>query len=136
MILLFELFLIENLYRKYTIVGSPPDYFVSVVFILGFRCALHVEALIPIRIKGLLDNGSRPRLLTADSGDGKRIRESLSNRNFSCVSNLRARTPSLTEDITFVQSISGDNYILISSTILKEVPGIGLAHLLLAGLVL
>lgn len=77
LILLLELFLVEDLDGEYAfLVHAPVEVSVSTSILPRSMCNIHVEALIPVWIERLLDHSRRPRLLATDGRDSKGIGES------------------------------------------------------------
>lgn len=77
LILLLELLLIEDLYRKYALVIDSPVCIVSLRLLSpATLISVHVKTLVPIRIQRLLDDASRARLLAADGSHREWVWES------------------------------------------------------------
>lgn len=70
---------------------------------------VHVKALIPVWIERLLDDACRLCLFTIDGGYGERIGESCRTASVDASQHERAAGGELTEDVSLVQAIGGDD---------------------------
>jgi hypothetical protein len=71
---------------------------------------LHVKHLIPIRVQCFLDDRGRFCLFAADSRHCERVRKSYPSVRDACVPFRISSSLALTENISLVEPVSGDNW--------------------------